>query len=548
MPIVTHCPACNKRYELNDEFAGRRARCKDCGAGMQIPVAAPAIPRHSAISVGGDEFEGPRPKRAKAGSSRTRRNASGELPPLVKIGLWLAGALIGGSGAMVIAYAVIAGRPELALPALAILSAFFCAALVVVSFLKLIFLAAEESQREAMTVLMLGPVYLPFFVARRWKETWRLAFNYTNGVVGLILWFIFVPPTLQTARRPAGARGPAARSNIGRDEAGYSVTVIVNNLPPEAREVVAEKIKALVDPGGNFSFQATFAGDGVGQYSIAPVSDPQRFADRITFGQVTSVWGRQITVAAAPVTPLELAESQARKAEREPKRNPDVAGASRPGRSAPDGPDIARPDARPAESEPAPGADRVTTALFDANSQDRFKRSRAVKELARMAPIDDRRDEVRKTLQPMLDDQDGFFVNDVITAMAAWVTKATVPALIPKTADSRFGVRWHAIEALGKLKDARAAEAIVGRLREDGIKAEPALREMGPSAEQAVLALLSSPDADLRRRGCNILKDIGGKTTLKFMGRARPDPDNGVQMAAREAIQAIVGRVGPISK
>ena len=87
-----------------------------------------------------------------------------------------------------------------------------------------------------------------------------------------------------------------------------------------------------------------------------------------------------------------------------------------------------------------------------------------------MTPADDRRDEVQAALQPLLNDEDGFFVNDVITVMAAWCSAETVPALIPRTTDSRFGVRWHAIETLGKLKDPRAAEAIAGRLKEDGIK------------------------------------------------------------------------------
>src|SRR5258706_4207304 len=39
MPIDTECAGCGKRYALPEKFAGRKARCKNCGAEMVIPQA-----------------------------------------------------------------------------------------------------------------------------------------------------------------------------------------------------------------------------------------------------------------------------------------------------------------------------------------------------------------------------------------------------------------------------------------------------------------------------------------------------------------------------
>ncbi|MDG3007802.1 HEAT repeat domain-containing protein [Paludisphaera mucosa] len=208
--------------------------------------------------------------------------------------------------------------------------------------------------------------------------------------------------------------------------------------------------------------------------------------------------------------------------------------------------DFAVADPGPA---PAPGGDEgpkdpTSKALAGLTSSDAGARKRAAGELVRLAPEDGRRDEVQRALRPLLDDPDGFFVLDVARAMAAWATPETVPALIAKTRDERFGVRWEVIKILGELGDPRAAEAVAARLKEDGIAAAPALRKLGAGAEGALVELLKSPDPDLRREACNVLKDVGGSDTLDFMKTARPDPDPLVRMTAQQAMQAVAARVG----
>jgi predicted Zn finger-like uncharacterized protein len=38
MPQTVRCPACQTQYRVNDELAGRKAKCKKCGQGFQIPA------------------------------------------------------------------------------------------------------------------------------------------------------------------------------------------------------------------------------------------------------------------------------------------------------------------------------------------------------------------------------------------------------------------------------------------------------------------------------------------------------------------------------
>ncbi len=193
-------------------------------------------------------------------------------------------------------------------------------------------------------------------------------------------------------------------------------------------------------------------------------------------------------------------------------------------------------------------SDRVKKAVADLKSGDAGTRSEAVGKLRRMAPVDELRETVRDGLLPLLDDQDGFFVIEVARAMANWLTPDTVPALIGKLSDSRHGVRWEVIKILGELGDARAAEPIAERLKEDDIAADPALRRLGSAAEPALIELLKSPEAILRMKACRILRAVGGKDTLTFMKSAKADPDLGVRNEAALTMKTIVARIGSSAK
>ena len=43
MPLLTICQGCGKQYRVDDRYAGKKAKCKNCGASMTVPM--PATPK-----------------------------------------------------------------------------------------------------------------------------------------------------------------------------------------------------------------------------------------------------------------------------------------------------------------------------------------------------------------------------------------------------------------------------------------------------------------------------------------------------------------------
>jgi HEAT repeat protein len=130
--------------------------------------------------------------------------------------------------------------------------------------------------------------------------------------------------------------------------------------------------------------------------------------------------------------------------------------------------------------------------------------------------------------------------------LANWVNDEAIGAMIHVVtrSDDHF-VRVEAIGALGKLKTAKAAEAIASRLSEDWVDAPKALRNIGAAAEPALIALLTDGDPKQRRGACEVLADLGGTATFEAMLNLPPDSDPFAQRAAREAMDAIARRLGP---
>jgi hypothetical protein len=346
-----------------------------------------------------------------------------------------------------------------------------------------------------------------------------------GSTVALLVFLLMVPASLtDKAYKPrmafAAAAEPAGAAPVPVQNPEQWIKVTVSGLPSEdAAAVIATKITALLDPGGRPITGVTWTGR-TAIYNASPVADPKAFAKRIGFGTITKVDDREISVEAGPIDKEELALQAARRTERKTAFAP-----------------------TPEINIPA-DADPVTRSLLLLKSPGAFARKDAAARLITMPPDDDRREEVQAALKPMLGDPDGFVVNEVIKAMAAWKTSETVPTLIPLTADSRFSVRWQALETLGFLGDPRAAPAIAARLKDDGMKSGPALRAIGEAAEPAVLALLRSPDPQVRHKACEVLAQIGGAETLRTMRKMRPDPDFSVRVEAQNTMKSIAARVG----
>jgi hypothetical protein len=258
---------------------------------------------------------------------------------------------------------------------------------------------------------------------------------------------------------------------------------------------------------------------------LSPVDDIQGFANRIDFGTVT-VRGNQLYVTVSPDYIASVARLPA-----EQLQTSDI-----------------NPSPRSANRDPEipADADAVTRSLIQLKADAVHTKKDGLNRLMRTLP-DERLVEVVQAILPLLDDDDGFLVSDAVKTLMVWKSPEAVPALAKLTNDNRFNVRHQAIKALGKIKDPRGVEPVVQRIKEDGFQAEDALKEMGAIAEAALIERLTNPDSGVRRRVCEILKEIGGKQALLAMTALPADPDLGVRMAAKDAMSSITLRVGTLT-
>jgi HEAT repeat protein len=227
---------------------------------------------------------------------------------------------------------------------------------------------------------------------------------------------------------------------------------------------------------------------------VSPVPDPKAFAAKIEFGTVNSVQGRTITMAADKI-----------------------------------------------EGLPGPDADGVTRALFDLKSSSVHKRQVGLRKLKEAIP-DDRRTEVCKVLEPLINDADHVTHVWAVEALGVWGTKETVPVLLKAMNDKED--RDAAMKALGRLKDERAIEPIAQRLEEffDRMAATEALQNMGPIAEEAVLKRLNHHDVQVGWAVCDILKAIGTKKSLPALEKVVAGSNLAMRQKAKDAMQAITAR------
>jgi HEAT repeats len=327
----------------------------------------------------------------------------------------------------------------------------------------------------------------------------------------------------------------ATYHNLRQEYGDRVVAVVISGMPGHGdpargatnRDVTAAVTQRLKELAPEVVRSQMFSANDKMSIVMAPVNDAQGLVAHIDFGTVTLSEDR-IEVLLDPryaaKVPRLPAEAQ-----------PAPRTASR------------QPQARTPDPEVPVGADAVTRSLIELKSSEVHKKKQALDRLQRANP-DGRVDQVVQAVIPLLEDDDQFLVNDAIKVLAVWRSPEALPALIGRTRDNRHFVRSEAIKAMGKYQDNGAAEAIVAVFKEDGFAVEAALTEMGPTAEPAVIPLLRSPDPDLRRQACGVLKFIGGQETLKVMQSLPSDPDFGVRVAAQDTWKAIVARVGPPPK
>ena len=122
-------------------------------------------------------------------------------------------------------------------------------------------------------------------------------------------------------------------------------------------------------------------------------------------------------------------------------------------------------------------------------------------------------------IEPLVTDPNPTIQRAAIMALGTWGTKQSVPALAKVLTGPVPPVRWAAIDTLGKLKSADAADVIAKRIpaMQDSPQAVSALTQMGPVAEDAVIPLLGHADVFVRMKACNILEQIGGPKSVEAL-------------------------------
>ena len=201
------------------------------------------------------------------------------------------------------------------------------------------------------------------------------------------------------------------------------------------------------------------------------------------------------------------------------------------------------PRPAPAPGEPLPDGE-LTALLLQLDEANQFRVRAALGKLKAAKPRD-RRDEVRGRIEAALASDDGFTRNAAAAALKTWGDKASQPALITALQDDSFVVRHTAIEILGEIGDAAAAEAIVEVYEKNKLKAAPALKRLGPAAETAVWKLLESDAWPIRKDGCDILGAVGTARSLMRLQEVSQNEGGLVRRAAMVAIKQIEQRAAP---
>jgi predicted Zn finger-like uncharacterized protein len=189
----------------------------------------------------------------------------------------------------------------------------------------------------------------------------------------------------------------------------------------------------------------------------------------------------------------------------------------------------------------------VDAALAQLRDNDPGTRREGANWLEKAVRDEGRRGEVTGGLEPLLSDGDPPVRNAAVKAMKTWgPTKDNVPALIKviTVKEDNPETRQVAIQLLGELKDARAAEALAARLPDwfDRQHARNALQNIGPAAEKAVVVYYFHPNGvDTEARA--ILKGYGTKQDV-ILDQALADLKN-VDFNVRKSVAEWLARANP---
>jgi HEAT repeat protein len=126
-----------------------------------------------------------------------------------------------------------------------------------------------------------------------------------------------------------------------------------------------------------------------------------------------------------------------------------------------------------------------------------------------------------------------------------WRPVKTAAALLPALDEK--GDRWQrqaAFKVLPKTKEKSVVFPIVRWIVKEPDLVVPAMKEIGPAAEDEAIKLLRQKDATVRANAARILGEVGTKKSTYELTRASKDPrDPGAAAAAKLALEAVKSRV-----
>ena len=202
----------------------------------------------------------------------------------------------------------------------------------------------------------------------------------------------------------------------------------------------------------------------------------------------------------------------------------------------------------PNPAEDSEHSDFLVANLIDLSVGKFFERKKALERLANVDPtkVEKRlRDEIARAIRDTALADDGHQADDALQALLVWAGKYSVPTLIQLLdKEGLFSIHDDIILALAKFPSGKGAHAVakyVGELREHKIACQT-LVAMGSIAEEAVMKIAPSDDADISLAAVFILGEIGTKKSLPLLRKGRSSTNRQIKQAAILAAKKIVQR------
>ncbi len=181
--------------------------------------------------------------------------------------------------------------------------------------------------------------------------------------------------------------------------------------------------------------------------------------------------------------------------------------------------------------------------LKDLASRDDARIKAAAQRLSK-AVADDNRAEISRALVEALGRTNEWIQAEILAALRVWVTPDAEPAVIEAAKSKTFFVRDAAIGMLGNFKTAESVKAAAEAMLVNRHAAADALKAIGPTAEGVTIPLLEDRDFWVRGAACDVLAEIGGKTSLRALKELAGNLEGLDRHTFDRAIAAVEKRVG----